>query len=152
MLSQISAHRFLYENSVSYQGHLIIPFLLKKLEIEPIYSYTLLSDLGYKGQFHKVDNPAQVYSNSVSNIIELAKQHLETHSDINSKIDYFKNRYTYYYNLIVIHEQVGKYFYDHYPPEQLNNIAAPKLFKSESDCINWVKTGLERNYLNKLIN
>ncbi|MBW4638702.1 MAG: hypothetical protein KME05_10790 [Gloeocapsa sp. UFS-A4-WI-NPMV-4B04] len=150
MLNQISAHRFLYENSVSYRGQLIIPFLLEKLEVAHIYSYTLLSDLGHKSQFHKVDNSAQVYSNSVLNIIELAKQHLEIYSDINSKLDYFKNRYTYYYNLIVIHEQGGKYFYDHYPPEQLNNIAAPKLFKSESDCINWVKKGLERNYVEQI--
>lgn len=150
MLNQISAHRFLYENSVSYQGHLVIPFLLEKLEVDQIYSYTLLSDLGHKSQFHKVDNPAQVYSNSVLNIIELAKQHLEMYSDINTKLDYFKNRYTYDNNLIIIHEQGGKYFYDHYPPEQLNNIAAPKLFKSEIDCINWVKTGLERNHIQQI--
>jgi hypothetical protein len=145
MLNQISAHRFLYENSVSYQGHLIIPFLLEKLEVKQIYSYTLLSDLGHKGLFHKVDNPAQVYSTSILNIIELAKQHLETYSDVNSKIDYFKNRYTYYYNLIVIYEQGSKYFYDHYSPEKLNNIGAPKLFKSEVDCINWVKKGIKKN-------
>jgi hypothetical protein len=48
--------------------------------------------------------------------------------------------------LIVIHEGAGKYFYDHYKPEELNNVAAPKLFKSESDCISWIKQGLDRSH------
>lgn len=145
MSNQVSTHRFLYENSVSYQGHLIIPFVLNKVGTEPIYSYTLLSELGHKGQFHKVENPAKLYSSSIVNIIEIAENHLDEYSDVESEEDYFKWRYTYYHNLIVIHQEGGKCFYDHYPPDKLNNIAAPKLFKSEIDCINWVKQGLKRN-------
>jgi hypothetical protein len=145
MANQVSKNWFLYENSFSYQGYLIIPFVLNKVEAEPIYSYTLLSELGHKGQFHNVENPADFYSSTIFNIIKAARKHLEEHSDVESKEDYFKCRYTYYHNLIVIHKEGAKCFYDHYPPDKLNNIAAPKLFKSEIDCISWVKQGLERN-------
>jgi len=145
MSNKASANRFLYENSVSCQGYLIIPFVLNKVETEPIFSYKLLSELGHKGQFHKAENPADLYSSTIFNIIEIAKKYLEEHSGVANKEDYFKCRYTYYHNLIVIHKEGGKCFYDHYPPDKLNNIAAPKLFKSEIDCINWVKQGLERN-------
>lgn len=144
-MADIPITRFLYENSVSHRGHLIIPFI-SKIAADYIYSYTLLSQLGHKGEFHKVENPAGLYSDSIFNIIEMAKEHLGKYAD-DSKPDYFKCRYTYHYNLIIIHQEGGKCFYDHYPPDKLNNIAAPKLFVSEIDCINWVKKGLDRNYV-----
>mgnify|MGYP000064722950 CR=1 FL=1 len=144
MAYDIPITRFLYENSVSHRGYLIIPFI-SKIAVDHIYSYRLLSQLGHKGQFHNVENPASLYSSSIFNIIEIAKEHLEKYAK-SSNIDYFKCRYTYHYNLIVIHQERGKCFYDHYPPDKLNNIAAPKLFTSELDCINWVKKGLDRNY------
>ena len=142
--------QFLYEKSVSYKGHLIIPFILGIVESQSIYSYTLLSELGRKGQFHKLENPANICSSSISNIIEVAKKHLDVHSDVVSTVDYFNCRYTYRQNLIIIHPEGGKCFYDHYPPESLNNIAAPKLFLTEKDCINWVRQGLERNYISRV--
>lgn len=146
MTNDIPITRFLYENSVSHRGHLIIPFISKKVTVDYIYSYRLLSQLGHKGQFHKVENPGGLYSSSIFNIIEMAKEHLEKYTN-DSKADYFKCRYTYHYNLIIIHQEGGKCFYDHYPPDKLNNIAAPKLFVSEIGCINWVKKGLDRNYV-----
>lgn len=139
--------RLLYENSVSYKGHLIIPFLFGKVDSQSIYSYKLLSELGYKGKFHKSENPAGIYSNSIDNIMATAKEHLDKNSDVINSIDYFKCRYTYRHNLIIIYESAGKYFYDHYKPENLNNVAAPKLFKSEQECISWIKQGLDRSYI-----
>lgn len=137
--------RFLYEKSVSYQGHLIIPLIFGIVDSSCIYSYTLLSELGHKGKFHKAENPATIYSNSLDEIINVAKAHLDENSDIVNSLDLFKIRYTYQDNLIIISNLSGKYFYDHYPPDQLNNIAAPKIFQSEIDCINWVKQGLDRS-------
>lgn len=136
--------RFLYENSVSAQGYLIVPFIVGQVEQQPIYSYTLLSELGHKG---KLQNTSQLYASSIVNIIDLAKQHLQAYSDTKTDVDYFKYRYTYHHNLIIIHQAGTKYFYDHYPPNALDNIAAPKLFASATDCINWVKQGLEQNYV-----
>ena len=49
-------NRFLYEKSVSYQGYLIIPFLLAKVSGEFIYSYVLLSAQGYEDELHKAKN------------------------------------------------------------------------------------------------
>lgn len=135
--------RLLYEKSVSSQGHLIIPFVLVLADTQAIYSYKLLSEVGYKGQFHKSDNPAVTYSNSIDRIIEVAKEHLTQNSDVVTSVDYFKCRYTYRHNLIIIYEGAGKYFYDHYKPEELNNVAAPKIFNSEQECINWIKQGLD---------
>ncbi|MBD0344999.1 MAG: hypothetical protein ICV63_09310 [Coleofasciculus sp. Co-bin14] len=137
--------RLLYEKSVSYKGHLIIPFIFGVADGESIYSYKLLSELGHKGKFHKAENPARICSNSIEIIIDIAKEHLDKNLDIRTEIDYFKCRYTYRYNLIVIHEAAGKYFYDHYKPEDLNNVAAPKLFNSEYECISWIKQGLDRS-------
>ena len=139
-------NRLLYEKSVSYKGHLIIPFVFGMADGESIYSYKLLSELGHKGKFHKSENPSGIYSDSSDSIIDIAKEHLDKNLDIGTSVDYFKCRYTYRDNLIVIHEGAGKYFYDHYKPEELNNVAAPKLFKSESDCISWIKQGLDRSH------
>jgi hypothetical protein len=139
--------RLLYEKSVSYQGHLIIPFVFTKADDQPIYSYKLLSELGHKGNFHQADNPAGMYSDNCENIVKIAKEHLDVNSDVSSEssdVTFFKRRYTYRYNLIILHGKAGKYFYDHYRPDSLNNIAAPKIFESEIECISWIKQGLDR--------
>ena len=136
-------NRLLYEKSVSYKGHLIIPFIFGKADSEAIYSYKLLSELGRKGKFHKSENPDCLHSSSIDTIIDIAKEHLDQNSDIVSNVDHFKFRYTYGNNLIIVYGASGKYFYDHYKPESLNNVAAPKLFQSEQECINWIKQGLD---------
>ncbi|MCL1463165.1 hypothetical protein [Argonema galeatum] len=136
--------RLLYENSVAYKGHLIIPFVFGIVDGQHIYSYDLLSELGNKGKFQKAQNPAGIYSSSINSIIDVAKEHLDEYSDVVYPLEIFKSRYTYRHNLIMIYGMSTRFFYDHYPPEELRNIAAPKLFKSEMDCINWVKEGLDR--------
>ncbi|HEY9852027.1 MAG TPA: hypothetical protein V6D28_21310 [Leptolyngbyaceae cyanobacterium] len=138
--------RLLYEYSVTHQGHLIIPFVYGVADREEIYSYQLLSELGCRGKFHKVENPAGFYASNVYSIITIAKDHLDEHSDVIDSLDLFKIRYTYRHNLIIVSQLAGKYFYDHYPPKELMNIAAPKIFPSEIDCINWVKQGLDRSH------
>ncbi|NES86832.1 MAG: hypothetical protein F6K10_38875 [Moorea sp. SIO2B7] len=137
--------RFLYEKSVSYKGNLIIPFIFSRIENQSIYSYTLLSEQGYKSQLHQSENPAGLYSNRLDDIINIAKKHLDENLANFSSIDYFKDRYTYKNNLIIVHQEAQKAFYDHYPPKKLTNIAAPKIFTTANDCINWVKAGLDRN-------
>lgn len=139
----------LYEKSVSYKGHLIIPFIFGMADGQYIYSCKLLSELGHKGKFHKLENPAGIYSSSVENIIDITKEHLDKNSDVISNVDYFQRRYTYRHNLIIIYEAAGKYFYDHYKPEELNNVAAPKLFKTEQECISWIKQGLDRSHIDE---
>lgn len=137
--------RFLYEKSVSYLGYLIIPFALTQVDGQPIYSYVLLSEIGYRGKWHKAENPADRCACAIENLIDIAKNHLGEHSDIHNTDDYFKIRYTYHHNLIIVHQETGKCFYDHYASDSLNNIAAPKLFQSQFECIKWVKQGLDRN-------
>lgn len=137
--------RLLYEKSVSYKGYLIIPFVFGIADSQSIYSYKLLSELGHKGKFHKSENPVGIYSSSLEGSITVAKEHLDKNSDVVSSDDYFKRRYTYRNNLIIVYETGGKYFYDHYKPEHLNNVAAPKIFKSEQECISWIKQGLDRS-------
>ena len=141
--------RLLYEKSVSEQGYLIIPFIFGRVDDQIIYSYTLLSELGHQGKFHKLENPVGICSSSIDGIIKVAKEHLSENSDVAAQDDYFKCRYTYRDNLIIVYQQNGKYFYDHYPPEKLNNIAAPKIFLSERECLNWIKQGLDN--WNKLL-
>jgi hypothetical protein len=102
--------RLLYEKSVSYKGHLIIPFVLVTADSESIYSYRLLSELAHKGKFHKSDNPATLYMSSIEDIIAVAKEHLDKNSDIVSKEDYFKCRYTYRHNLIISIKGRGNIF------------------------------------------
>ncbi|MGH2414826.1 MAG: hypothetical protein ACRDEA_14275 [Microcystaceae cyanobacterium] len=138
---------FLYEKSVSYPGNLIIPFIYGQVGGEIIYSYVLLSEQSYKSQLHEAENPAGLYSNTLDEIIDIAKKHLEPYSQNFNGIDYFRERYTYQDNLIIIHQEAGKCFYDHYPPHELRNVAAPKLFNSVYDCINWVKQGLDRQWV-----
>ncbi|MGB3511120.1 MAG: hypothetical protein WBA93_18170 [Microcoleaceae cyanobacterium] len=137
-------NRFIYENSVSYQGYLMIPYLLAIANDNPIYSYQLLSELGHEGNFHRAENLTGLYSNSIEKIIKVAKSHLYENSDVVSHNDYFKLRYVYSDDLIILHQEADKFFYDHYKPRNLTNVAAPKIFQSDYECINWVKAGLDR--------
>ncbi|MGK7919224.1 MAG: hypothetical protein AB4080_04370, partial [Trichodesmium sp.] len=127
------------------QGYLIIPYVLANVDNHPIYSYQLLSELGHKGNFHQWENPTGFYTNSVDKIIKVAQSHLYENSDVVSDNDYFKLRYIYCNSLIIIHQEADKFFYDHYQPHSLTNIAAPKIFQSEYECINWVKTGIDKS-------
>lgn len=138
--------RLLYESSVCYQGYLIIPFVFGKADNYEIYSYKLLAEVGYNSQYHKVENPAGICASSIDNIIDIAKEHIDKHSDFVSQGDCFKTRYTYKNNLIVVYHEGDKYFYDHYPPDSLNNIAAPRTFLSQYECIAWIKQGLDGVY------
>ncbi|MBW4575730.1 MAG: hypothetical protein KME08_10645 [Aphanothece sp. CMT-3BRIN-NPC111] len=138
--------RLFYEKSVSYKGYLIIPKVFQMLHGDVIYSYTLLSELGHKGTFHKLENPAGIYSVSISGIIDVAKQHLDDNTEAPNSLDIFKCRYIYRHNLIIIYQAAGKYYYDHYKPDSLSNVAAPKIFTSEQDCINWIKQGLDSSH------
>ena len=138
-------NRFIYKNSVSYQGYLMIPYVLAiAAKNHPIYSYKLLSELGHKGNFHLGENPTGFYTNSIEKIIKVAQSHLYENSDVKSLDDYFKLRYVYNDDLIIIHQEADKFFDEHYQPSSLTNIAAPKIFQSEHECINWVKAGLDR--------
>ncbi len=136
--------RLLYEKSLPYRGHLIIPFVFARANRENIYSYALLSEQGYKGEFHKLENPAKLYSSNIAQIIDIAKKHLHEAIEQSSDFDYFQNRYTYQNNLIIIHQQAGKCFYDHYPPQEIRNVAAPKIFFTPHECLTWVKQGLDK--------
>ncbi|MEH2047713.1 hypothetical protein [Nostoc sp.] len=139
--------RLLYEKSVSYKGYLIIPFVFGKADNYEIYSYKMLSEIGHRSQFHKAGNPAGICGSDVSNIIDIAKEHIDQNSEFVHRGDSFKSRYIYRNNLIIIFQEGDKYFYDHYPPELLNNIAAPKLFKSEYECLNWIKQGFDGRHV-----
>lgn len=139
MISRLS-----YEKSVSFRGYLIIPYVLAIANNNQIYSYKLLSELGHQGNFHKRENLTGLYTNSIEKIIKVAQEHLYENSDVVSHSDYFKSRYVYCDDLIIIHEEADKFFYDHYKPYSLTNVAAPKIFQSEYECINWVKAGLDR--------
>ncbi|MEM7579911.1 MAG: hypothetical protein AAF316_08660 [Cyanobacteria bacterium P01_A01_bin.80] len=136
-------NHLIYEQSVSYKGYLIIPFVFGKADNYEIYSYKLLSEFGSKSQYHKIENPAKIYGSSVENIINIAKENIDKNADVISDNDMFKHRYVFRNNLIIVSQEAGKYYYDHYLPDSLNNIAAPKLFKSEYDCWCWVKQGID---------
>ncbi len=141
------SERFLYEKSVAYQECLIIPFVFRCIDSQNIYSYSLLSEQGYTSILHQAENPARLYSNELQGIVAIAKQHLDSQIILEGS-HYFQQRYTYHHNLIVIHQQANKCFYDHYAPNKLVNIAAPKVFSCPSDCIAWVKWGLQRSQNN----
>jgi hypothetical protein len=138
-------NRLLYEKSVSYKGHLIVPFILGRIGCETIYSYKLLSEKGYTSPVHESDNLSGICSNSLEDIVKIAQQNLDEKIISYLGLDHFRERYVYHNNLIILHNQSGKYFYDHYPPEQLTNIAAPKLFISANDCLSWIKQGLDQH-------
>ncbi|MEM8717944.1 MAG: hypothetical protein AAGE84_01360 [Cyanobacteria bacterium P01_G01_bin.39] len=135
--------RFLYEKSVVYQSCLIIPFVYSSINGQDIYSYALLSEQGYNSTLHQTENPAKLYANEIESIVAIAKQHLDSQV-IFEGTNYFRQRYTYHHNLIIIHQAANKCFYDHYAPNNLTNIAAPKIFANAQDCINWVRAGLQR--------
>jgi hypothetical protein len=135
--------RLLYESSVSYKGYLIIPFVFQKIDGHDVYSYKLLSEIQHRSQFHKSENPGGVYGGSISNIIDIAQEYLDNNLEFVSQEDAFTSRYIYRNNLILIFAEGNKHYYDHYPPESLNNIAAPKVFTSTYQCINWIKQGLD---------
>lgn len=143
--------RLFYESSVSYRGYLIIPFVFNQVDGHEIYSYKVLSHLGHQSRFHKTENPAGIYGGSIDNIIEIAEEHLDQNLEFSTNEDMFRCRYTFRNNLIIVSEEAGKYFYDHYPPETLNNIAAPKIFKSEYDCISWIKQGIDGLHVRKRV-
>lgn len=153
--------RLLYEKSISYRGYLIIPFRFVtalRFCAQPLYSYILLSELGHEGHLHKAENPGGLCTDSPEGVVAIAQEYLVTHLPIDSsysrtnpKTDYFKNRYAYRDNLIIIFEMGGKYFYDHYPPDNLHNIAAPKIFTSEQDCIDWIKDGMDRIHVDQKV-
>ena len=136
--------RFLYEKSVTYQECLIIPFVYSYVDRQNIYSYSLLSEQGYTSILHQAENPAKLYSNQLQKIIAIAKQHLDSQVTLEGS-RYFRQRYTYNHNLIIIHQEANKCFYDHYAPTKLTNIAAPKIFNSTQECIEWVRSRLERS-------
>jgi hypothetical protein len=143
---EVVVNRLLYEHSSICKGYLIIPFIYGGADQQTIYSYLLLSEQGHKGKFNKVENPAGLYSDQLDTILKIAQEHLAQASDIEQSSDYFKHRYIYQHHLIIVVQESGKYFYDHYPPQELNNIAAPKLFHTEHDCLTWIQQGLKRNY------
>ena len=136
-------NHLLYEQSKSYKGYLIIPFVFGKADNYEIYSYKLLSEIGSKSLYHKAENPAKIYGSSIENIINIAKEHIDNNADFVSENDAFKHRYIFRNNLIIVSQEAGKYYYDHYLPGSLNNIAAPKLFSSEYECWCWVKQGID---------
>ena len=138
------SERFLYEKSVAYQECLIIPFVFSCVDGQNIYSYSLLSEQGYTSILHQAENPAKLYSNKLQDIVTIAQQHLDSQIILEGS-RYFRQRYTYHHNLIVIHQEANKCFYDHYAPNKLINIAAPKIFSCPLDCIAWVKSGLQRH-------
>lgn len=142
---KIGMGRLLYEKSVSDRGHLIIPFVYGMADGKPICSYRLLSAQGYQGRFHQAENPAGIYADQVECILEIAQEHLDQCLPVErSQTDYFRQRYTYRDHLIIVHPETNRVFYDHYSPDKLNNIAAPKLFASEAECIEWVKQGIDQ--------
>ncbi|MEL6579369.1 MAG: hypothetical protein AAFQ14_06435 [Cyanobacteria bacterium J06621_12] len=135
--------RFLYEKSVTYQECLVIPFLHSYLDDQDIFSYALLSEQGYTSVLHQAENPAKLYANDLPGIIATAQQHIDTQVTLEGS-HYFRQRYTYDHNLIIIHQEGNRCFYDHYAPTKLVNIAAPKIFASPVDCVEWVTSGLKR--------
>jgi hypothetical protein len=140
----MAAHRYLYEKLALHYGYLVIPFRCGAISGADLYSYQLLCAFERQGQFNREVNPTEEYSASVERVVAIAQAYLEAHSDLPSAINYVQQRYVYKDNLILISEIAGQYFYDHYPPDTLTNLAAPRLFETEADCIAWVKQGIDR--------
>jgi hypothetical protein len=136
-------NRLLYESCVSHKEYLIIPFLLGKAGNYEIFSYRLLSQIPSKSRFHRAENPAQVYGNSLENIIQIAQEHLDKQPESPSQSQCLTTHYIYRQNLILVFKENGKCSYQHYPPEFFHNIAESKLFPSEYECLNWVQKVLD---------
>ncbi|WP_404787055.1 hypothetical protein [Altericista sp. CCNU0014] len=143
----MATHRYLYEKLAFYYGYLAIPFQCGMISGSDLFSYQLLCAYERQGQFQRAVNPTEEYAGSVERIMAIARAFLETHSDLRDAPSYEQQRYVYQNNLILIAQIAGKYFYDHYPPDSLNNLAAPKLFEDERACIDWVKQGIDRLHL-----
>jgi hypothetical protein len=112
----ISHRRLLYEQSVVHNGYLIIPYVYSEIAGTPIYAYRLLCELGHRSPWHRAKNPAGLHSSRVEGILQIAKEHLDTQMLVSQALDFFKQRYIYNHNLIIISEIRDKFFYDHYPP------------------------------------
>jgi hypothetical protein len=134
----------LYEQSVVHQGYLVIPFLYGTVMGTALYSYRLLSLVSHQAPFHRAENPCDRIATDPLKMIAIAKAHLNEHLATEQTPDYCQQYYVYRHHLIIISAIGDKVFYDHYPPSGLNNIAAPKIFASEQECIQWVKQGLDQ--------
>lgn len=143
----MAAHQYLYEKLAFHCGYLVIPFQCSMISGADLYSYRLLGAFERQGRFHEAVNPTEEYAGSVERVMAIAQTFLEHHSDLPSATTYVQQRYVYQGNLILISEIAGKYFYDRYPPDRLQNLAAPKLFEDEDNCITWVKQGIDRLHL-----
>lgn len=146
MIAQIqtmSEGTHLYEKLVFHAGYLIIPFQFGIVSGCVIYSYRLLSAFDRRGCFHKAENPAELYADSIAGVVAIAQEFLDIHSDLGTEPEFIQQRYVYQGNLILISQIGEKFFYDHYPPNRLMNLAAPRLFTCENDCIAWVKQGID---------
>jgi hypothetical protein len=140
----MAAHRYLYEKLAFHCGYLAIPFQCGMISGSDLYSYQLLCAYDRQGHFQQAVNPTEEYAGSVERVLAIAQTFLEHHSDLPSTTAYVQHRYVYQGNLILISHIAGKHFYDHYPPDSLNNLAAPRLFEDEETCIAWVKQGIDR--------
>jgi hypothetical protein len=140
----MTEHQYLYEKLAFHYGYLVIPFKCGMISGADVYSYQLLCAFERQGQFNREVNPTEEYSASVERVMAIAQTFLAHHSDLSSVTNYVQQRYIYQGNLILISQIAGKYFYDHYAPYNLTNIAAPRLFEDEADCITWVKQGIDR--------
>jgi hypothetical protein len=140
----MTEHRYLYEKLAFHYGYLVIPFKCGMISGADLYSYQLLCAFERQGHFNREVNPTEEYAASVERVMAIAQTFLAHHSDLPSVTNYVQQRYIYQGNLIVISQIAGKYFYDHYAPDNLTNIAAPRLFEDEEDCIAWVKQGIDR--------
>ena len=134
-----------YDKATAHRGFLIVPFEVTRLSGRPLYSYVLLSGYGSQHQWHKSGNLAGIYAEDIYDVIHHAKVHLDRQDACGGKSGHFSNSYTYLRNLVVIYESADRYYYDHYAPDSLTNIAAPKLFSSKEECIEWVRAGLLRH-------
>jgi hypothetical protein len=148
----MTEHRYLYEKLAFHSGYLVIPFKCGMISGADLYSYQLLCAFERQGLFNREVNPTEEYAASVERVMAIAQTFLAHHSDLPSVTDYVQQRYVYQGNLILISQIAGKYFYDHYPPDKLTNLAAPRLFEDEADCIAWVKQGIDRFHPPILIN
>jgi hypothetical protein len=144
VLVTMTEHRYLYEKLAFHDGYLVIPFKCGMISGADLYSYQLLCAFERQGNFNLEVNPTEEYSASVERVMAIAQTFLSYHSDLTADTYYIQQRYVYQGNLILISQIAGKYFYDHYPPDRLTNLAAPRLFETEADCIAWVKQGIDR--------
>jgi hypothetical protein len=143
----MAAHQYLYEKLAFHCGYLVIPFQCGMISGAGLYSYRLLGAFDRQGRFHEAANPTEEYAGSVERVMAIAQAFLEACSDLRDAPPCEQRRYVYQGSLILISQIAGKYFYDHYPPDRLENLAAPKLFEDEETCIAWVKQGIDRLHL-----